>query len=815
MAIDNVFRGGLVCGVLLAFLGCGGSHEPTVVSLVESFSEATVENAVAPNESLKPTEWRFDGEASVVADTAASSTFGWSALNDVEGLKVVDGRLVGTTGEVGLLSVDVPPLDESDVMHSIEIRMRVSEGSQFGVGLVPKDGLQQAVDGARRSTLLSLNTELVLDDDEIRTYTLTGANAMMDPSFPLSRIQHLVIRPSDVAGAEFEIESVRLISLKEHLASIPSGVGWEGLGDIYRETLVSRSPERIVFNIAIPSEPYLDLAIGTVEDPPLTFVVEVSGKTVLRRTVTRPRQWQTVRVDLAEFAGSNAAVALSLEGEAEGGIGFWGGAAIRNRGSLPAVGESTAARDALGVPAAAPRGVIVILSDTLRRDHLQFYGHDRENAPHLTALASEGAVFEDAIAQGTWTKISVPAILTSLYPATHGLLDMPDRLPASVTTLAEVYRQAGYTTFATSSVPFTGKLTNLHQGVEVLHERPSIEDLGPESAKTARTYVDRLLLWLEDHHEVPFFAFLHVFDPHSPFEPNEPYSSKWMDPETMAEFREDMKKVADKVVFPFFKVQSLPNQVEMDASGVDQESYIAREKIWYDASILAMDAEIGRLVERLEELGLADDVLIAFISDHGEEFLEHGRSFHGANPYGEHANVPLMLRWPAGLPAGVRVAETVQTIDLFPTLLELSRLPVGDKAQGQSLLPLLGESSKRADLGWRQRPAFTERRTAPAAFEEDVIGQVEALAMVADGWKLVHNLTFAEGTRNDYELYDHVTDPLNLTDVAADHPEVVERMAKVMEAWHQEALAEKVVPDDASEMSAEELNRLRALGYVN
>ena len=99
---------------------------------------------------------------------------------------------------------------------------------------------------------------------------------------------------------------------------------------------------------------------------------------------------------------------------------------------------------------------------------------------------------------------------------------MPDRLPASVTTVAEAFRAAGYATFATSSVPFTGKLTNLHQGLEVLHERPSIEDLDGTSAKTARTFVDRLLLWIEAHQDVPFFAFLHVFDPHSPFEPAEP-----------------------------------------------------------------------------------------------------------------------------------------------------------------------------------------------------------------------------------------------------------------------------------------------------
>ena len=140
--------------------------------------------------------------------------------------------------------------------------------------------------------------------------------------------------------------------------------------------------------------------------------------------------------------------------------------------------------------------MILILADTLRRDHLQPYGHERANAPFLSRVAREGTMFRDATTQGPWTKVSVSAILTSLYPSTHGLLDMPDRLPTSVTTLAEAFRGAGYATFATSSVPFTGKLSNLHQGVEVLHERPSLQDVEQTSAKTARTFVDRLAVWL-------------------------------------------------------------------------------------------------------------------------------------------------------------------------------------------------------------------------------------------------------------------------------------------------------------------------------
>ena len=94
-------------------------------------------------------------------------------------------------------------------------------------------------------------------------------------------------------------------------------------------------------------------------------------------------------------------------------------------------------------------------------------------------------------------------------------------------------------------------------------------------------------------------------------------------------------------------------------AGIDPEAYVAYEKDWYDGSIRGMDAEIGRLRQRLGELGLDRRTLVAFVSDHGEEFLEHGRMFHQQSVYGELANVPLFLWWPGTVRAGVRVPETV------------------------------------------------------------------------------------------------------------------------------------------------------------
>jgi arylsulfatase A-like enzyme len=430
----------------------------------------------------------------------------------------------------------------------------------------------------------------------------------------------------------------------------------------------------------------------------------------------------------------------------------------------------------------------------------------------LSRLAREGALFRDAISQGTWTKVAATSILTSLYPSTHGVHDMPDRIPASVTTLAEAYREAGYATFATSSVPFTGKLTNLQQGVDVQYERASLDEIEGSSAKTARAFTDRLLTWLGERDGEPFFALLHVFDPHSPFEPLPPYERLWMDPDVLAEHRADMETVAAHIESPFMKAQGiLPTQAEIDASGVDPKRYVEREKIWYDASIRAMDVEIGRLMERLEEQGLADRTLVALVSDHGEEFLEHGRHFHGKNAYGEMINVPLMLWWPGVIPA-TEVETTVQTIDLMPTLLELSRIEVPEIVQGQSLLPLLARAASPAAAGWQPRPAFAERELAPAAFNDSDPGRA-CLAIVDGDWKLIHN-TEGRGDLPEYELYDHRNDPLDLVDVAAEHPEVVERLKARLTAWHQMAVAARVESEADAEMSPEQLQQLRALGYV-
>jgi arylsulfatase A-like enzyme len=232
-----------------------------------------------------------------------------------------------------------------------------------------------------------------------------------------------------------------------------------------------------------------------------------------------------------------------------------------------------------------------------------------------------------------------------------------------------------------------------------------------------------------------------------------------------------------------------------------------------------MDAEMGRLVERLKGLGLDRKTLLVFTGDHGEEFYEHGRSFHGQSVYGEQNNMPLVLWGPGVVPAGRTVDETVQTVDLMPTLLELSRLPVPQGVQGHSLVPLLAGGGSREGGAVRasardSRPAISEKaetKHAGGPPPRDTASE----AVIDGGWKLIHNTKHAPG-RPEFELYDHATDPLDAHDVAAIHPAEVARLAKTLESWRRMAAAGRLKPDTEANksLSKEELERLRSLGYI-
>ncbi len=822
---------------LLPDWGGSTTRGPVAIHLVNEFKPENVEGTPQETVTMPPrVEWRFDGSTPSPSGDANPATLGWQAGPGVADLQVRDGRLMGrSTSDHSIIYVErTVGLDDPHQICAFEIRMRVSAGAKLTVTSRSSEKLDlEAIAESAKEGRGFLPAVPISTDNEMHTYTVRTR-------FPRwsSDIRHVLIRPTDVQGATFEIEFVRPLSRKEYFASNSPVVSWQGLKAIFHQTLVAKTAEVIRFPLSLPDRPWLDLALGTIEDGPVTFQVKIrpaGGRAedalLLARTITTPRRWEPVQVDLSDYATEDVILSLSLAAEKEGSLGFWGSPVIRNSGAIP----PPAISDNDAFSRETPQGVILIWADALRWDHLKAYGYSRETAPVLSRMAAEGALFHDCLSQATWTLLSTSSLLSSRYVTTHGVVDkFRDVLPVTATILPEVFHDAGYATLSFASNWFIGRYFNMHQGFDESHEfdsRPKPSD-SMRSTKTARDYVDRLLPWLEAHREVPFFVFLHVYDPHAPYESYPPYDTLWADPSRKKEHEEYTERATEFIANPKRKEREIPFQEDFEKAGIDPDDFISLSKDWYDGSIRGMDAEIGRIFERLKDLGLDEKTLVILTSDHGEEFFDHGKVGHGiSGVYSELTHVPLIIRWPGLVPEGVEIFETVRTIDLMPTILELCRLPLPEGMQGQSLLPLLaaakqtsGKSTAAGNVAaatgqWRNEPAVSEflwserdKKTYPEALAE--FGG-SCYAMILDGWKLIHNIQPIEG-HPEYELYDHRKDPLDQVNLADNRPEIVERLAQELKAWKEKAAAARLTPDSEMEkkLTPEQLQHLRSLGYI-
>ena len=367
------FPAGIIFLLLIALPGCGpsGPASPTAIRLVDLFQSDLVAGSPRQRAAEPAALWDFSSPAENPEGVAAA-TLGWHAGQGVAGLKIVDGRLTGrSTSDLPILYARLPKsVGRNDALHAIEVRTRISADANFSAsGQASGDVNVEQVVGMARVFPWPLSTEVAASED-FQTFTVRSGR-----SLPLRGMETVFVRPVDVAGARFEIESIRLVSQGEHHASIPSGVSWSGLSEIYRETIVTRAPETFSMDVDIPANAWLDVNVGTVENGPVRFKITASGSggenVLLSRTVTTPHRWEAVAVDLASHRGATK-LTFSLDVEKERMVGYWGSPAIRVREQEPRSPETAAA--ALG-GVDPPRGVILIMCDTLRADRLNMYGH--------------------------------------------------------------------------------------------------------------------------------------------------------------------------------------------------------------------------------------------------------------------------------------------------------------------------------------------------------------------------------------------------------------------------------------------------------
>ena len=419
----------------------------------------------------------------------------------------------------------------------------------------------------------------------------------------------------------------------------------------------------------------------------------------------------------------------------------------------------------------APPNILVYVVDTLRADALPAYGNTVVETPTIDALAADGVLYPEARSVSSWTRASVASMLTGLYPEAHGVETRADAVAPELTLLPELLSGRGYTTAAILTNPNLGSFYGFDQGFDTFVELYDRSEAGPvshdEPMETADVTTDRAIAWLESTPE-PFFLFVLAIDPHNPYRPPDGYDR----------YAGGYRGNADG---------SLRTLMRRDLSPADRD----RVRSLYWGEVAFTDAQLGRLLEHLRQQGRSDRTAVLFTSDHGEEFWEHRGVGHGRTLFEESLRVPLIVRLPPASPP-LPPRPGAESIDLFPTILDLARVETPTDVDGVSLF------------------AGTDG-DAPSTYASLRLDRRALRALVQPPWKLVRDVK-----RDRDRLYDLDRDPAETRDVRTENASVAARMRQELDTLVDRGLARRAtapqradhdLPDDARAL-------LEELGYL-
>ncbi|GMV93516.1 MAG: hypothetical protein AMXMBFR82_32940 [Candidatus Hydrogenedentota bacterium] len=436
--------------------------------------------------------------------------------------------------------------------------------------------------------------------------------------------------------------------------------------------------------------------------------------------------------------------------------------------------------------------VLLISIDTLRADHLGCYGYEKDTSPYIDAIAADGTVFEWVYAPKSSTWPSLTTLQTSLYPVTHGVRNNGLRVDNTPDTLAEVLTSQGYTCEAI--------LTNAGvQNWEGFAKKQVINGEPSDKIATANAR-----LWLRENRDKKFFLWMHYMAPHSPWEPPDD-NNKFVDPNYAGSMTGDQDTMAEAMLRP------------EPISKPDLDHLIGL----YDGEVNLTDAMVGILVETLQELGIYDNTLIIITSDHGEELYEHyGFLHHQASVYEGTLRVPLIYRLPGTVPGGKTVSELSGLIDVAPTVLDILDVPIPESYQGKSAEPLLRDEPLKLGPAfgeWRDKIIFVRTEEYryilnPSNFHPPKVNN-RRLEGVGD-----EELAERNGMPiKEVELYQVSVDPYEQKEIAAESPEAVAEMQKLIDefmvkySWKFDDATDQRME---SEIDPETRQELENLGYV-
>ncbi len=811
---------------------CGGRaafERESQLHLEEQVDGASVTSAEAPAAAKEQKVWRFD-EPRPDWRVVSSSEVPWFAAVTLEPL--ADGvRLSLARPEVqqgpfliGGLAVD---LEESrlDEWSAVVIRARSRERL---AGLTIATDVDEERNLPDPFVFFDATDEAapVFSDGSEQAYSIplraAGGSALHEGAF-----RSLGVFAGAPAPASFELLSVTLV---------PRGAGFlEDLGvravtreSVTRRALFAHAPAALKYRAVLPAGARLDFGLTSLPGDPIAYRVSARAdggtpEVLLDEEVDEPERWLQRSIDLARFAGGNVELVLEASSAREGAVALWGAPVLSGTH-----------------PSRLPN-VIFYVIDGGGADLMSLYGYNRCTTPFLEQLAGEGAVFERAFSNSTWTQSSTASFMTSLQHSVlgglrRGIHSTP--VPHAATTMAEHLHRGGYATAVFTSNPNAARLIGLERGVDVMRDTES----GNHSTSSAELH-ERFWQFRRDYPGSPYWVHFQTTDVHEPNHPEAPFSGLFVSAEESARL-EEWDNQLYMTAGDLFGTTSIAGfyDAALERAGIDRQAYFNIRRGLYDETMAHQDHELRRFVERLKAAGEWDNTLFIITADHGHPagtFARFGRGLFDPQPapwqgalfdsYATH--VPLVFVWPGHIAGGQRFEAPVSLIDVLPTVLELAGLPPAEIAQGRSLAPLL--RGKEVDL----LPVILDEFRVDEKSGE-MIGNLEIvdgrwgasleIGPVPDGadpargrhavpaggrWGAVHPF-FPEAPR--LLLYDLWNDPFAVRAVNDEHPDLVERYRDVlMRQWEaQRSLAQRFQEAGEAALSPEQLQQLQALGYI-
>jgi arylsulfatase A-like enzyme/tetratricopeptide (TPR) repeat protein len=440
------------------------------------------------------------------------------------------------------------------------------------------------------------------------------------------------------------------------------------------------------------------------------------------------------------------------------GIAAVGGLAyLLISGGLPVPGAKLAAEKRKLFGRLDPRdfNVLFFTLDTTRADHLGCYGYPYIETPNIDDLAAKGFLFRHVTSQAPLTLPSHSSIFTGTYPCYNGVRDNGGfYLEPEQTTLAEVLKKAGWATSAFIGAFVLDSRWGINQGFDYYYDHfdftkyktISFDTVQRDGGEVVRAFFD----WLEPHRQAKFFSWIHLYDPHTPYEPPEPFKAR----------------------------------------------YGGRPWGLYDGEIAYVDSLIGRVVEKLRGDGLLDRTLIVIAADHGESLGEHDESGHGFFVYDATQSVPLIIRIPSGTRQARFVDSLVENVDIMPSLLEMLGIDVPKEVQGRSFLSLMaGRTGGPEHLGYSE-----------TYYPRYRYGWSELRSLRSNAYK------FIQAPRP--ELYDLVRDPHELSNIYTPESPEGWRLERELRDLETQMSAKGVENQGPKNLDNDAREKLMALGYV-